>query len=100
MHFVWIASLIGGLAQAMSGLVGRVLLSLGLGYVIYSGVDVALATIKTEIFQSLLAVHPDVLSMLGAMKVGNAINIVFSAYAARMTLNGLTGGNIKRLVQK
>ena len=38
---VFIAALIGGLVSAAGSLVGRVLVSLGIGYVVFSGLDVS-----------------------------------------------------------
>jgi hypothetical protein len=94
------ASLIGGLAQAATSLVGRVLIALGIGYVTYAGLDVLLDFIKTRVFQELLSVDPTIIGIMAVLNVDRAINVVLSAIAARLLLNGLTSGSITRMVTK
>jgi hypothetical protein len=94
------ASLIGGLAQAATSLVGRVLIALGIGYVTYAGLDVLLDFIKTRVFQELLSVDPTIIGIMAVLNVDRAINVVLSAIAARLLLIGLTSGSITRMVTK
>lgn len=94
------ASLIGGLAQAATSLVGRVLIALGIGYITYTGLDVALDFIKTRIFQELLSVDPTIIGIMAVLNVDRAINVILSAITARLLLNGLTSGSITRMVTK
>lgn len=89
MQFVWIASLIGGLIQACKTIVGQVLIALGIGFFTYQGVDLILAQAHDAMFAQLGGLNSDILSMLGAMKVGSALNIVFSAVTARAGISGL-----------
>ena len=97
---IFIAALLGGLIQAAGTLVGRVLLSLGFGYVSYTALDSSLSWIKSSVASSFGALPGQTVAVLGALGVGSAISIVLSAVAARMLLDGLTGGAIKKLVQK
>lgn len=97
---VFIASLLGGLAQAAGSIAGRVMLSLGFGFVTYQGIDVLLTWIKDVITNQLSALPPVVIQLLGILQVGTAINIIFSAMAVKLLLNGLTSGSIKKLVAK
>lgn len=99
MH-LFIAALLGGLVQIAGTLVGRVLLSLGIGFVVYSGVDAALDTVKALAFDKLGTVAsfgPTLVELVGVLQVGTCLNIVFSAYAARLVLAGVTGGALKRM---
>lgn len=96
----FIASLLGGLVDAAGTLVGRVLLSLGISFSVYKGLDTSLDFLRDSAvsnFQGLPAVS---LQLLGLMKVGKVISIVTSALAARMALNGMTSGAIKKMVTK
>lgn len=95
---VFIAALIGGLIQAAGTFVGRVLISLGFGYVVMTGIDTSLDWIQGMIAGSFGGLPARVMSVLSATGVGSAVSIVASAIAARMLLDGLTGGTIKRLV--
>lgn len=97
---LWVAALLGGLIQVAGTLVGKVLLSLGFGYVSYTGLDASLGWIKAQIAASMGGLPSQAVSVLGAAGVGSAVAIVMSAIAARMLLDGLTGGAFKRLVMK
>jgi hypothetical protein len=97
---IFIASLLGGLVQAAGSIAGRVMLALGFGFITYQGLDVLLGWIQTQVFSQLANLPPTVIQLLGILQVGTAINIVFSAIAARLLLNGLTSGTIKRMVAK
>lgn len=97
---VFIAALLGGLIQAAGTIVGRVLISLGFGYVTYTGLDVSFDWIKGQIASSLGGLPEQALAVLSGAGVGSALSIVLSAIAARMLLDGITGGALKKLVLK
>jgi hypothetical protein len=94
-----IGSLIGALSGAVGTFVGRVLVSLGLGYVVYQGVDTSISWAKQGVFERLGALPPEVLAIVGLLKVGTCVSIVCSALVVRVTLAGLVGG-AKKLVAK
>lgn len=97
---IFIAALLGGLATAVGSLVGRVLIALGITYVSYSGLNVLLDGIKADIFANLGGLSGQVLGIVGVLQIDTAINITFSAIAARMVIAGLTSGVITRRVIK
>jgi len=97
---LFIAALIGGLVQAAGTLVGKVMLSLGIGYVAFTGVDASITFARDALIQSFQALPPIAFQVAGAMKLGVCVSIVTSALIARMTLNGLTSGTIKKMVVK
>lgn len=97
---IFIAALIGGLIQAAGTLVGRVLISLGFGYVSYTALDTSLAWIRSSISSGFSNFGGQTMAVLSAAGVGTALNIVLSALAARLLLDGMTSGTVKRLVQK
>lgn len=69
-----------------ANLVARILLSLGVSFVTYIGLDWILSTAIAEI-QGLLGGLPIVAaSLLGLGDVDIAINLVFSAYTARLAM--------------
>lgn len=90
------AALLGGLLNIAGSLVGRVLIALGLSVVSYVGVDAVTGKLKTDAVAALMGLPPDLVGMLGYMKVGVCISIIASAVAVRMGLSGL-GGVVKRL---
>lgn len=97
---IFIAALLGGLAQAALSLVGRVLIALSIGYVTYQGLDFLLGGIAEKIFEQFLGLNPTVLGVLSLLQVGPAINIQISAISARLVLNGLTSGAVTKMVIK
>jgi hypothetical protein len=97
---IFIAALIGALVQAAGSLVGRVLLSLGFGYMVFTGVDTSIAWARDFVVSRIAASHAQTVAAAGALKVGTCISILTSALTARLMLNGLTGGTLKRMVSK
>ncbi|MDB5802715.1 MAG: hypothetical protein JWN73_37 [Betaproteobacteria bacterium] len=95
---VLIAMLIGGLVSAASHIVGRVLLALGLSYVTYRGIDTLMTFLKTGVMTQLGGMGPDIIQLLGVLQVGTCVNIIASAFAARLALAGLTSGALTSFV--
>lgn len=91
--------MLGGLLLSLvAGMVGRVLASLGLSIVTYYGISQALDFLKSLIVQSMGQLPAEVVQLLGLMKVGTALSIVFSAMFASMLLNGLNSGTFKKWI--
>jgi hypothetical protein len=97
---LWVAAIIGALVQACGTLVGRVLVSLGFGYTIYTGIDTSIVWARDAFFAGLTGIGGTAVQVAGALKLGVAVSIITSALAARMLLNGLTGGAIRKLTLK
>jgi hypothetical protein len=97
---MWYAALLGALLSIIGSLVGKVLVSLGIGYVTYKGLDTAITYAKAQIFASLGGLSPVTLQVLGLLQVGTAINILISALVVRMTLKGMTSGAVKAMTLK
>ena len=94
------ASLIGGLISVTGTIVGRVLVALGVGVVTYTGVQVGIDSLLSNLDRAISGVPADILGLLGFMRVGEAMNIIISAMSARMLINGLQGDTIKKWVLK
>jgi ABC-type phosphate transport system permease subunit len=97
---LFIAALLGGLVQAAGTLVGKVLLSLGIGYVTYSGVDTSIAWVQGQFLTGLSGLPAVTVGLLGILKVGVIVSMLTSAITARLVLKGLTSGSITRMVQR
>lgn len=97
---LFLAALIGGLVSVASSIVGRVLIALSIGYVAYSGLSALLDTIKAQVISYLVGAPATVVSIMALLKVDVAVSIIFSAYAARLILAGLTSDKITRMVVK
>jgi hypothetical protein len=97
---IFIAALLGGLVSAAGTLVGRVLISLGIGYVTFTGVDASIAFAKAAVVAGVGALPANAIAVAGALKIGVCISILTSALVARMTLAGLTSGAVTKMVTK
>lgn len=97
---VFIAALLGALVQAAGTLVGKVLISLGIGYVAFTGVDASVEWARAFTMARISGLGGQTVAVASALKIGTCISILSSAILARLVLNGLTGGTIKRMVQK
>lgn len=97
---VFVAAIGGMLINLVGTLVGRVLVALGISVVTYTGLTATMDAIKANAISSFSALPPEMMAIIGLMKVGVCISIVTSAIAARMVINGLTGDTFKRWVHK
>lgn len=93
--FLWNAFL-----AILPSLVGRVLLSLGMSVVTYTGLQVTFGWLKDQAVAKFLLLPPDVVGMLAVLKVGESLSIIFSALLVRASLNAASSGTFKRWVTK
>jgi hypothetical protein len=92
--------LIGGLVRAVGPLVTQILLSLGISFIAYSGIDFALEAAKTRAFSALSGNGALFMQFMGVFQIGTAINIIASAMIARTVLMGITGGKLTKMITK
>lgn len=93
-----IAILLQGLLHLVGSMAGRVLVALGIGVVTYTGINATLNFAKAQALQALT--NTEWVALLSYMKVGVAINIVFSAIVARAVISGVQSDTVKRWVLK
>lgn len=98
---LFIAALLGGLIEVAASLAGRVLIALSVGYVTYTGLSAGLSAVESLVWSNLSAASAQTLQVMGLMQIDTDLNIIFSAYAARLLLNGLSsGGAITKMIVK
>jgi hypothetical protein len=97
---MFIAALLGALIEAAGTLVGKVLLSLGIGYAVFTGVDLSIAWARDFAVSSIQALPPVAVGIASTLQIGTFIAMVSSALVVRMTMAGLQSGTVKRMVQK
>ncbi|WP_455553330.1 DUF2523 domain-containing protein [Comamonas kerstersii] len=96
-----IASVIwGAFLNIIGSVVGRALVALGLGVVTFTGMNASLDWMRDQAVSSILQLDPQVVQLLGVLKVGTFISIISSAVAVRLLLNGVQSGTFKRWVLK
>lgn len=82
-------ALISVLITSVVPLVKLVLKALGIGVVSYVGINLVLTEATDVIMVNILGLPVEVQQILGLLKVDVAINIVLSAIATKLTLNGI-----------
>lgn len=88
------AALWGALQYVLGSYIGKILLYLGVSYYTYQGVDLLLDAVKVASFNVLneangMSVAPQLSGLFGLMRLGEAMNVYFSAFLASLTLKGL-----------
>jgi len=97
---IWVASLVGGLIEVAGTIVGKVLLSLGIGFTVFNGAEASLDFARDQFLAGVAGLPADAIAIAGIMKVGVCVSMLLSAFTPRLLLMGLTGGSIKRLAFK
>ncbi|MBX9636230.1 MAG: DUF2523 domain-containing protein [Nitrosomonas sp.] len=97
---VFIAAFLGGLLFLTESLVGRVLVTLGMAAVTYTGVNLAIDQFKDFALLQFAALPPNVVGLLSILRVGESISIVFSAIATRSIFDGVANGTLKKWILK
>jgi Protein of unknown function (DUF2523) len=95
-----ILAFIGALVRAVGPLVTQVLLSLGLSFASYTGIDFAITEAKARALSALAGNGQLFLQFAGVFQIGTAINIITSAFIARTVLQGIVGGKLTKMVTK
>jgi cell division protein FtsX len=73
--------------------VTKVLVALGLSYVVYQGIDVLFESAEAQIYASFGALPADLYGFLLLCGVDVAITILMSAFAAKLLLAGFQAGS-------
>lgn len=74
----------------------RILLSLGIGIAAYKGLDAIKDFAFDEIVAAFSGLPPQLVQVFSTMRVDEAINVIFAAFAIRLTLNGMTSAGVLR----
>lgn len=96
---LFLAALIGALGSAMGSLVGRAVIALGIGFTTYTGITVAVATIKSQAISSINTLPSDALGLIGFLWLDKGLTLIFSAVATALAMKGIAG-SIKKMVFK
>lgn len=97
---LFIGALIGAIISALGTLVGRVLVSLGIGYAVFSGVDASIAWARDFLISHISAIGGNFVAVVSTMKIGVCVSMISSAYVMRLTIAGLSSGVLKKMVVK
>lgn len=98
MNFLY--SILGLLVSGAGTIVGKVLISLGIGYVTYSGMDTLVSNVSSDALARIQALSPVTVQLAGVLQVGTCINIMISALSARLLVMGLQSGTVTKMFIK
>ena len=94
------AGAVGTVIYSIVGhIVGRVLLSLGFGYVTYLGIDAMLNYVEAQVLAHLGAVGGNTALVLNLLKVPDILNLYLSAFLVSFGPDIVAGFGMTRLVQ-
>lgn len=99
MFALFLPNLIGALAFAMGTFAGRVLIALGLGFVSYKGIDLAIGKMKDAAIAGLQGIPADALVLVGYLWLDKALSVIFSAVVIALSMKALNG-TVKKMVAK
>lgn len=95
-----INGIIGAFGLAMSSLVGRVLLALGLSFVSYTGFSTVGTYALSQIQSSFSGMPVEALGLLGYLWVDKAITVIMSGYTSALAIKMAGATSLTRLVRK
>ena len=98
--FAWYGWLSGILITLAGPILSRVLMGLGMGFVSYTGIDLASTQIHDLFMANAGALPASAAQWLGILKIGTCLNILLSAMAIKAALAGMSSGAVKKLVVK
>lgn len=87
--FVALAAL---LLRLVEPIVGRVLVALGITFITIEGFDLVLDSWATMMFTGLGDFNGAAASVISALRIVDALNVIVSATTAAFAIRGLTGG--------
>jgi len=93
-----VKALLGGLLLLVSTFVGKVLFALGMGYMVFRGIDATMAGTVDQILIQYGKLPSDLKNVLAYMQVGSCINIILSGVSIRLMLMGLHSDTITKLI--
>jgi hypothetical protein len=89
--------IVAGLASGVGQIVAKTLVSLGIGYASYTGMNALVDMNQAQILALLNTLPPTTVQLIGVLKVGVCLNIWFSAFLIKLTLWGMNSDTITRM---
>lgn len=93
-------ALAGALMTVCASLVGRVIMSLGMGLIAYTGISSGLAYFQTLFTGNMASAGATVAGMVGVLQLDTCMSIFTAAALARLAIAGASSGAVKRLAFK
>jgi hypothetical protein len=95
-----IPAIIGALLTAVTSIVGRIVMALGMGVVSYIGINAAVDVFRGYFESAMGSAGAVMAGMCGVLKLDVCMSIFIAAGLARLVIAGATSGTMKRLIMK
>ncbi|WP_382160377.1 DUF2523 domain-containing protein [Hydrogenophaga sp. ANAO-22] len=89
--------IVAGIASSVVGTIVKTLITLGVGYVTYTGLSALLDLNYDQIMTLINTLPPTTVSILGVLKVGVCLKIWFSAFAMKVALWGINNDSLTKM---
>jgi hypothetical protein len=98
---LFISALWGAFISIAGTLVGQVLLSIGISYLTFTGVDASIGWAKAQFLSGLTGLPAAAVGLAGVMKVGVCVSMLLAAVTTRVTMLGMqSGGKLTQMTVK
>jgi hypothetical protein len=77
--------------------IAKAAVGLGVGFVAFQGADTLVTQNKAQVMQLINLLPPVAVQLIGVLKIGTCLNIMFSAMLMKLSIFGLNEGVIKRM---
>lgn len=91
------AGLIAFLIGSLPLIIGFILVSLGITYVVFEGLSLFLTEIEDQIRGIMQNIPADALAIMLMMSIDKFISIIMSAYLLKLVLNGLQNNRLTKI---
>lgn len=89
--------IVAGIASSVVGTIVKALITLGVGYVTYTGISSLLDMNYDQVMSLISTMPPITVQLLGVLKVGVCLKIWFSALAMKVALWGINGNTLTKM---
>ena len=79
------------LAAAIPPLIINILVAMGVGFITYSGADLAIDAVGTYVQNQMSGLPGYMLQLIGKLQMDTAISMILAAYAARFAVQAVNG---------
>lgn len=86
-----------GVASGIGQGIAKALFGLGVGYVAFQGADTLVTQNEDQVLALMSGLPPLAVALIGVLKIGTCVKIMFSAMMMRLSIFGLNEGVIKRM---
>lgn len=97
---IFISTLLGALLTIIGSAVGRVMLALGMGLTLFTGMGTTLDTVKQTGIGAFTSLPPEIAQLFGLLRLGEAFSMLAGTVAIKLIYSGLNGDTVKKIAMK